>query len=129
MSAIDKITNLNCKSTTELLQVVQNACNGNTESVLFLTIDISSDFERLEASEQLKEITKNHSIVILVSNEGNNKQTLLWKSKDIHQILTYKHKSDGNAEHDEKIYAFIAEFLTKCLSYGRLGEDVNQHLF
>lgn len=114
--------NQETSSKQDLSNILEN--QAATDNVLSIKLQIDDNFEKLSSTElnSLSEKCRNKSIVILLTAKDSDTVYVYWKSKDIDNILILKHYSENYSQDDKKIYEFVAEFLTKSLSKGELGE-------
>lgn len=95
-----------------------------TDNILSIKLQIDEHFDEI-CSDELKSLSekcKTKSIVILFTSKHSDKVHIHWKSKEIDNFLTLKHYGENYSKDDKKVYEFVAEFLTKSLSRGQLGE-------
>jgi len=96
----------------------------STDKILSIKLQIDEHFDEI-CSDELKILSEkctNKSIVILLISKHSEKVLIYWKSKEIDNFLALKHYGENYSKDDKKVYEFIAEFLTRSLSRGQLGE-------
>jgi len=99
----------------------------NKETVLVIQIRIENGFDAFDALdgdsiEKLSNRFADKSAVIFLASKTSNNFLIYWKSKDIKNFLFldfyfYEVSNDKN----EQIFNFLADFLAKSLSKGKLG--------
>jgi len=93
-------------------------------NILLLRFEIDEDFIDLnsrEISDLAFKCLKKSIIILLLSKEGK-KFTIIWKSKDIQNLLVLKPYKEKLSEDQIELYEFVSVFLTNSLKSGHLGK-------
>jgi hypothetical protein len=96
----------------------------DSSNVLLLQIKVKEKFDELSLKELqlLHEMSINKSIVIHLASQNCAKMFIVWKSRELDHFMVFKHYDQRFTEQDNKIYEYIADFLTGSLSKGYLGK-------
>ena len=85
-------------------------------------IDESLSDAKPELLYVINEKWSNRAIIIIFKSNDKENTFIYWKTKELHNFLTFKLQNEEHLKIDENLRKFIVEFLIISLDNGHLGE-------